>query len=124
MSLSPGRRKRVLFEALFWVALGGVALLSLIPSPPPLPLSFNGVDKLQHLGAYGFLGFFRGISLLRRLRGRDVLIIAVILTVFGGILELLQAATGRTPEFRDLLADGLGAMAGGALALGWSRRTG
>ena len=98
-----------------------MALLSLIPSPPPFPAAFNGLDKLQHLGAYGFLGFFRGISLQRLLRGRDVLIIALILTLFGGALELLQALTGRTPEFWDLGADGLGALAGGLAALGWRR---
>jgi len=124
MFLSEGRWNRVFFEVLFWTALASVALLSLIPSPPPVPLSFNGLDKLQHLGAYGFLGFFRGISLQRRLRGRDVLIIAVILTVFGGVLELLQAFTGRTAEFWDLMADGLGALMGGTLSLLWSRRAG
>jgi VanZ family protein len=124
MLLFEGRWNRVFFEVLFWTALLAVALLSLIPSPPPVPLSFNGLDKLQHLGAYGFLGFFRGISLQRRLGRKDVLIMAAILTSFGGALELLQAFTGRTPEFWDLVADGLGALAGGALALLWSRRAG
>lgn len=39
--------------------------------------------------------------------------ILIACVVYGGLLEILQRYTGRTPEGLDLLFDGLGALFGG-----------
>jgi VanZ family protein len=102
---------------LLWWLLGvayGILMLAggLLPIEqlPYVPLW----DKLKHLGAYLFLGFWFG-SLLARAR-HGLLFIA--LFAYGALIEVLQGLlpTGRTAEWQDLVANALGIALGLALA--------
>jgi VanZ family protein len=110
----------------------GVAVLLLAPLPLPSggPAEIFGVpylDKLAHLVVFLALGWIWRRSLVRS--GRPVPYFAVFVAVvcYGGLLELLQGASGvRTAEWGDLAAAALGAglvpLWGGALFQ--PRRTG
>ena len=91
-----------------------VAGLLLAPFPPAQGgsglLGVPHVDKLAHLLLFLFLGWSWHRSLARA--GRPVSYLAVFVAVvgYGGLLELLQGASGlRTAEWGDLAADALGA---------------
>lgn len=75
-----------------------------------------GVDKLLHVGGYAVLA----AATLFALRRRDVrssLVVLIIVTAFGGVVELLQGPVpGRHVSVLDLVADAVGAVAGTA---GW-----
>jgi VanZ family protein len=65
-------------------------------------------DKVGHFLAYAALGF---VSLLAW-PGRPVSVLALA-TLYGGLMELGQMlVAGRSASWGDLLADGLGALAG------------
>lgn len=75
-----------------------------------------GVDKLLHVVGYAVLA---GTSLyaLRTPTRRTTLVVFVLVTAFGGVVELLQALVpGRAMSLLDLVADGVGAALGIA---GW-----
>ena len=103
-----------LIRPAFWSACLAVAVLSLLPAEQLPAVAFNWWDKAQHalgfalLGVLGLLGY--------RQRPRRVV---WGLLVFGGLIELAQAATGwRYGDWQDWLADALGvAGAWGLLAL-------
>lgn len=90
-----------------------IAVVCLVPSRnlPQVGMS----DKLEHALAFAALGFWFGSIVVRR----DLGWLALALVVFGGLIELAQAAmgVGRQADLRDLLADGAGAAAGLLLAL-------
>ena len=74
------------------------------------------VDKLLHVVGYAVLA---GTSLyaLRAPTRRTALVVFVLVTAFGGVVELLQAPVpGRAMSLLDLVADGVGAALGIA---GW-----
>ena len=110
--------QRVLAGA-FWALLLAVATLSLMP-PAFLPAqAFSLWDKAQHALAFAALATC-GIAAYPRHRARMLLG----LLLYGGAIELAQAATGwRYGEWNDWLADALGLAAGAALA-GFLRRPG
>ena len=93
-----------------WYIIGatmllGVAVGSLVPSP-----DIGVSDKLSHLVTYFFLaGWF---SLLAT--NRISLVWTVIgLIAYGMLIELLQGMTAyRYPEWGDVLANGIGVLAG------------
>lgn len=66
-------------------------------------------DQLGHLVAYAAIAFFAYFGWSGRLRGYHIL---ALLVVVGGIIEVLQGLTGRTPSWSDWAADGVGAFAG------------
>ena len=70
-----------------------------------------GVDKVYHFLAYFCLAFPLPLS-------RPKLTIWVVLGViaFGGLIELVQYLFGREPSWRDLIANGFGAIVGAAIA--------
>jgi len=75
-----------------------------------------GVDKLLHVVGYAVLA---GTSLyaLRTRTRRTTLVVFVLVTAFGGVVELLQAPVpGRAISLLDLVADAVGAALGIA---GW-----
>lgn len=90
-----------------------VSYLALTPKPPE---GFeSGLDKVAHLLAFtslafaGYLGFpaSRGI--------RTALVFGLL--AYGGLIELLQLfVSGRSSEWGDLLADGIGIGVGIGLA--------
>jgi VanZ family protein len=92
-------------KLLFWLYLIALLVLSLVPTGQ-LPEGISSLwDKAQHA-----LGF----ALLTVLGARaypawPLLKMGAALLVFGGLVELAQAATGwRFGEWADLLADGVG----------------
>lgn len=75
-----------------------------------------GVDKLLHAVGYAVLAAVV-LTALRRPTGREILAVVVLVTAFGGAVEILQAPVpGRTGSVLDLVADAVGAVLGAA---GW-----
>jgi len=90
-----------------------IIILSLLPELPPSPFEIPYLDKAAHALAYTVLGFFGFFAFYKKGRELQMLIaIAIVCTLFGGLLELLQALTHRSTELLDLLADGAGATLG------------
>lgn len=84
---------------------------SLMPAPPRVP----GGDKLHHFAAYALCGFF-WCALAIRLRDKAICVVGVAL--MGVLIEFLQGASGlRHFERADMIANALGALAGGVLTL-------
>ena len=70
-------------------------------------------DKVAHFAAYAVLSLVTSLAFGRHRSPAALVLLALL--VFGGALELLQAAGGvRTGDWLDLLANTLGIMAGGA----------
>jgi VanZ family protein len=94
--------------------MAGVALLSGSPGVQAPGISFTGVDKVGHIVVYGLLAvaWVRWLRLRRPAAGAGLW--AIFLTLaFGGIDESIQATNPhRFFEWADLLADGVGAVAG------------
>ena len=93
--------------------LGVVSVLAWRPNPGELLSS--GTDKLAHLLAFGALGACAalgfGLSRWRR--------IGVGLMAYGALIEWVQAfIPGRSAEWLDLGADGIGALLG-VLLVAW-----
>ena len=102
----------------FWALLLCVAVLSLLPTdylPPPI---FSLWDKAQHALAFTALAAL-GLQAYPRRRWQ----VLAGLLVFGGLIELAQAATGwRHGEWADWLADAVGLALCLPLAAPWQRR--
>lgn len=100
-----------LFLLAFWIVI--IVWLSLIPKPPKTDISFFGFDKLLHAAAYCALTLLAGwsISASISLSRRSWLVIALSAALFGGLMEIAQAAftVTRQAEFGDLLANTFGA---------------
>lgn len=90
-----------------WIVL--VCYLSLM-SHPPQPVSFDGVDKLEHLLAYaGLMLWFCQVYVTRAARiGTMVGLVAL-----GVCIEILQGLGGyRYFEYTDMLANTAGVLTG------------
>lgn len=71
-----------------------------------------GIDKLLHTGGYAVLAA-AALAARRRVDARSVLVVGLLVTAFGGVVELLQAPVpGRSLSALDLAADAVGAAAG------------
>jgi VanZ family protein len=110
VSVSPLHRVWLGFGWL-WIVL--VCYLSLMPHPPE-PVSFEGVDKLEHLLAYaGLMLWFCQVYVTRTARIR----ILVGLVSLGVCIEILQGMGGyRYFEYADMLANSGGVLMGWGLA--------
>jgi len=103
--------KAWLYLGWLWIAI--IFYLSLMPHPPE-PISFSGVDKLEHALAYillmlWFAQIYLGLGV------RIFLIIAFV--AMGVLIEFLQRMTGyRYFEYADMLADASGVIIGFGLA--------
>ena len=93
-----------------WYAVGavmllGVAVVSLVPAP-----DIGVSDKLSHLVTYFLLaGWFSLLAINRTRLGWTV----IGLIAYGMLIELLQGITSyRYPEWGDVLANGIGVLAG------------
>ena len=96
----------------FWALLLTVAVLSLMPTGYLPPQVFSLWDKAQHALAFATLA---ALGLLAYPHRRWRLLTGLL--VFGGLIELAQAATGwRQGEWADWLADAAGLALGLALA--------
>jgi VanZ family protein len=83
------------------------------------PLFFPGFDKLVHCGFFFVLVVFFCNCLIRQqspviLSYKQLIIIAVIAVLYGGLIELLQLTifTWRSGEWNDFFADTVGASMG------------
>jgi VanZ family protein len=99
-----------LWTAVGWGLVLLVVYLSLVPNPPA-PVTFDHADKLEHALAYAALSFW-----FCHLHGRLRVIIALV--GLGIALEYVQGWTGyRSFDVLDMLADGVGVLAGALLEL-------
>ena len=96
----------------FWLLLALVIGLTLLPIAYLPQQAFSLWDKAQHALAFAALAALGALAYPRR-----VGLLAASLLVFGGAIELAQAATGwRSGDWADWLADAVGLIAGLALA--------
>ena len=113
----------------FWRILAiivavGIVALSLLPKPPEIPVGIDYADKFAHFFAYLVLGFLVFASIFWGKNTGTILSTVFIVTglcvFYGGLIEILQAFTGRRPELWDLAADLFGAVCGASIcALVW-----
>lgn len=101
----------------FWLCLMAVSALALLPDPDG-DLPSSGWDKGNHLLAFATLA---GLALQAFPRRKQAIVPG--LALYGGLIEILQALTPyRQAEWRDFLADALGAVLGLVLAAGLRRQ--
>ncbi|WMJ71429.1 VanZ family protein [Stenotrophomonas sp. 24(2023)] len=106
-------RRPVLWATLWWLAVLVVIVVCLIP-PPPIPVPENG-DKVEHFLAY-FILAGSAVQLYRR--GRPLAWVGVGLVLMGIGIEFAQGAltADRVADPMDALANGIGVLAGLAIA--------
>lgn len=117
-------RWRPLWRTLLLLTIVAVCALAFDPHPPPA--IDTGWDKRNHLLAFATLALLAELAFWpwRWRRARNLLG----LLAFGAFIELVQTQIpGRSGEWLDLLADGLGIVVGMlllalALALKWGGR--
>jgi hypothetical protein len=103
-----------IWRASFWLALAGIAVLSLLPGEFLVVPLFDWWDKAQHAVAFATLAV-----LGRGAYPGNARLLAVGLLGFGGAIEVLQQATGwRYGDVLDFVADAVGIMAGLAIGAG------
>lgn len=104
---------RNVWVALGWLWIVAVFYLSLAPIPPQ-PLTFDGLDKLEHALAYALLVlWFCQIYVAQFARIR----LSLALLLMGVGIEVLQGMTGyRYFEYADIVANSTGIVAGLGLA--------
>jgi VanZ family protein len=87
-----------------------VAVLTLSPATPG-PEGIPHIDKLAHLLAFAAVAAPLAWRFPRHWRAMALCGLA-----YGGVIEIVQPFTGRSAEWGDFLADGIGAFAGAGLA--------
>lgn len=96
--------------------LGVVAVLSLMPARDlPHVTVFQWFDKMAHLCMYFGLSFLACWSLrISRNRMKPIYLLLLGVFLYGVLMELLQRTmhNGRNFEFRDMIANLLGAVTG------------
>lgn len=105
----PSRRRARwawIATALLAVLLCAATLAPAVPSGGPV-----SNDKAQH-----FIGFALLAAPLSFAYPRHIWAVILAAIAFGGAIELIQPSVGRGRELGDLVADGLGAVAGAAIA--------
>ena len=101
---------------IFWLLLLIVIALTLSPIAYLPQQAFSLWDKAQHALAFATLAALGALAYPRRIG-----LLVLSLLVFGGAIELAQAATGwRSGDLADWLADSVGLVAG--LPLAWLSR--
>lgn len=111
---------------LWALALAGTLVLASGNTPPQIPGSFIGLDKIAHFSLFGLLAtlVLRADPVWGRLRSRGWIAILAV-SLFGITDEWHQSFTpGRAVEFADWIADTAGAALATTLYLrwGWFRR--
>lgn len=125
VGISNPRPIRPLIPALIWAAI--IFVLSSLPGSAYPPTDLVNADKLVHVAIYGLLGALaaRGLRLgWGWHRVRTILVAALGSILYGLSDELHQwFVPGRNADWRDLVADAVGAVLGAALiALVWGGR--
>ena len=115
--MSAGRLVRISLLAALSVA---ILVLSLLPEPLFSAEWLLTLDKVQHWIGYGCLGFLVYLTIQSQTR-QKVLYFAVAVfgcTMYGGLIEVLQEFTGRTPDMTDFFVNMFGAATGSTLGVG------
>ena len=100
---------RHLWLACGWVMVAFVIWITLTPHPPHILSIFPRFDKLGHFMAYlALMAWFAAALPGRKWLAR----IMVVLIIMGGLLEILQAFTGRDPGWFDWFLDSSGVLLG------------
>lgn len=99
---------RVLSLWLFWPGVLVIVWGELTPHPPQLG-GILGWDKAEHFIAYFGLASMAALVLGPRPRLAWAILGVILLS---GVLEILQAITGRDAELLDFAANSLGALTG------------
>jgi len=117
-SLPPAQHRHILILVLWAIAIGVVAVCSLLPADFPLPVVLSRLrinDKALHFCAYVMLSVLPVAGFSDRRRG-----IAAGLSMFalGILIEGGQYfSVGRSVEFSDVIANGAGVSCGTLLGL-------
>lgn len=101
-TIPPARPIRALWLVSTIVIAVLIAVLTLSPNPH-LPKNDIHLDKLAHMAA-----FFGLVFPTAALWPRVTAWIGLAAVLYGGAIEVIQPYTGRSAEFADLLADGIG----------------
>jgi VanZ family protein len=97
---------RARWKPLFWTCAAAVLILSLLPPTPYMPTT--GWDKTNHV-----LGFAVLAILGCRAYATRIATTLSGLLLYGGLIEVLQSFTpDRYAEWEDVIADGIGIVAG------------
>ena len=91
-----------------------IAVLTLVRIP--VPSGVGGSDKLHHV-----IGFAALALPIACVRPRWSLHVAMILAIYGGVIELIQPHVGRARELADWMADLAGIGLGTAIGIGLNR---
>lgn len=124
---APGivSRMRIPLSIVSSVILAAAILaVSLVPDMPLPESDVQGLDKIAHAVAYAVLAavLFFGFGRPGAPVAGAVVRTAAVCTLYGGVIELLQRLTGRTPDPLDFLANAVGAVLGAGLAAAAARR--
>ncbi len=100
---------KVLLLAIFWLS---VFVATHLPRVPRMVGKVS--DKTLHCLAFAILSFLLSWVLASRVSGpvKHALSVLLIIAVYGAIDELLQIPVGRRCDFRDWIADMIGAIIG------------
>ena len=111
-----------LFAALALALMIAQTIASSFATLPTPPGAFDGIDKLMHASAWTLLGAC--LALAARRPSRRTAVIAVVIAVAFGISDEVHQSfvPGRDASLLDLVADGVGACVGAALATWYGRR--
>lgn len=113
VSLVHDARWQPAWRALLLVLMCAAAWFAFIPATPSVRL--DGADKIDHLLAFAALGLAASFTVSPGLR--RTFQAAAGLLLYGGFIELVQTQLPtRTGDWADMLADGVGAAVGLALA--------
>jgi len=84
------------------------------------PQAFSGLDKIQHFVAYGVLAFLLAKATYRRYGWSSLVVIVMTVILLGVCDELYQSTiVNRSSSIADVIADGIGALAGFSVAWMW-----
>lgn len=106
--------------AIGFIAWAGVIFWSASQPGSGQPQAFSGLDKIQHFIAYGILAFLLAKAIYRRYSWSSMVVIVLTIILFGVCDELYQATIpNRSSSISDVIADGVGAIAGFLVAWMW-----
>ncbi len=99
--------ERLMIPAALTLAIAGlIAWATLSPPGPPGP-AIPYLDKLAHAVAFAIL-----VAPLAWCRPRALVWGAPLALLYGGVIELVQPGFGRSAEWADFWADGIGVAVG------------
>lgn len=107
---------RAPWKPMFWSCVAAVLILSLLPPTPYMPTT--GWDKTNHVLGFVVLAFLG----CRAYQNRSAMTLTGLL-LYGGLIEVLQSFTpDRYAEWEDVIADGIGILAGYGITVFLKRR--